>query len=52
MEEKKVKTAYLRHKGRRYPQIAFTFEDKTEKTLTVTADLRTAKQLLMFDSHG
>jgi len=46
MDEKEVKSAYLRHKGRKYPQIAFTFEDKTEKTWTVKTDLKTAKQLL------
>jgi integrase len=46
MEEKTVKSVYLRHKGRRYPQISFTYEDKTEKTLTIKVDLRTAKQLI------
>jgi site-specific recombinase XerD len=46
MEEKKVKTAILRHKGRKYPIISFIFVDNSEKAITIKADLKTANKLL------
>ena len=45
MDEKKAKYAVLRHKGRKYPKITFVFEDKTEKSITVRADLKTAEKI-------
>jgi integrase len=44
--EKRVKTAILRHKGRKHPIISFIFMDNSEQAMTVKADLRTAQKIL------
>jgi integrase/recombinase XerD len=46
MEEKKVKTAILRHKGRKYPIISLIYVDNSEKAITIKADLKTAQKIL------
>jgi integrase len=45
-EEKRVKTAFLRHHGRKYPKITFVFERGAEKSITIRADLKTAQTVL------
>jgi len=45
-EEKRVKTAFLRHHGRKYPKITIVFEDSSEKSITIRADLKTAQTIL------
>ena len=40
-----AKYSVIRHKGRKYPQIAVIFEDNSERTITVRADLKTAERL-------
>ncbi len=45
MEQKKAKYAVLRHKGRKYPKITFVFDDGTEKSITVRADIKTAEKI-------
>ncbi|MBC8184965.1 tyrosine-type recombinase/integrase [candidate division KSB1 bacterium] len=47
MNEKKVKSAILRYKSRKYPIISFIYDDNSEKAITVKADLETAKKLLL-----
>ena len=47
MDGKKVKSAILRTKGRKYPIISFIFDDNSEKAMTVKADLKTAQKLLL-----
>ena len=47
MERKEVKSAYLRHKGRKYPIITFVCTDRTEKSITIRSDLKTAQKILL-----
>lgn len=42
----KIKSVFLRHKGRKYPYIIFHFADGHEQCFTVHADLITAQQVL------
>ncbi|MBN2523566.1 MAG: tyrosine-type recombinase/integrase [Bacteroidales bacterium] len=46
MNNKIPKFAVLRHKGRKYPQITIKFDDKSEKAITIHADLKTAQKIL------
>ncbi len=46
MEEKKAKSAVIRYKGRKYPQIAIVFQDNSERAITVRADIKTAEKIL------
>lgn len=45
-EDKRVKTAILRHKGRKHPLISIVFTDNSEQAVTVKADLKTAQKIL------
>ena len=47
MKERRAKYAVLRYKGRKYPKITITFEDGLSKSITVHADVKAARTLLM-----
>jgi len=47
MEVKKIKKVVLRHMGRKYPKITFTFNDESTKSITVRSDVETAQILLL-----
>jgi len=46
MEEKKALNAVLRHRGRKYPYITIIYADRSSKSLTIRADLKTAQTIL------
>ena len=46
MNQRKAKYAVLRHRSRKYPQIAIVFEDNSEKAITIRADIKTARTIL------